>query len=106
MSIIHNFEPSLYIKFYVDESFPQKIPTLGPRPIRSEIPRSVSSSVQPEEADCVQIEPIRKGKRNAFLLITLYRSGSTLAGEMFNRNPDFLYYFEPLGKYQLDLKYH
>ena len=39
-----------------------------------------------------------KKSRNAFLLITLYRSGSTLTGEMFNRNADFLYYFEPLGK--------
>ena len=37
-------------------------------------------------------------KRNAYLLITLYRSGSTLTGEMFNRNLDFLYFFEPLGK--------
>ena len=36
-------------------------------------------------------------KRNAYLLITLYRSGSTLTGEMFNRNKDFLYYFEPLA---------
>ena len=40
----------------------------------------------------------RTPKRNAYLLITLYRSGSTLTGEMFNRNLDFLYFFEPLGK--------
>ena len=40
----------------------------------------------------------KPSKRNAFLLITLYRSGSTLTGEMFNRNFDFLYFFEPLGK--------
>ena len=33
-------------------------------------------------------------KRKAYLLVTMYRSGSTLTGEMFNRNPDFLYYFE------------
>ena len=43
------------------------------------------------------LEPDKKS-RNAFLLITLYRSGSTLTGELFNRNPNFLYYFEPLGK--------
>ena len=36
-------------------------------------------------------------RRNAYLLITLYRFGSTLTGEMFNRNPDFLYFFEPLA---------
>jgi len=36
-------------------------------------------------------------KRNAYLLVTLYRSGSTLTGEMFNRNSDFLYFFEPLA---------
>ena len=40
-------------------------------------------------------------KRNAYLLITLYRSGSTLTGEMFNRNLDFLYFFEPLGKIEI-----
>ena len=33
-------------------------------------------------------------RRKAYLLITLYRSGSTLTGEMFNRNKKFLYYFE------------
>jgi hypothetical protein len=33
-------------------------------------------------------------KRKGYLLVTMYRSGSTLTGEMFNRNPDFLYYFE------------
>jgi len=36
-------------------------------------------------------------KRKGYLLVTMYRSGSTLTGEMFNRNPDFLYYFEPLA---------
>ena len=36
----------------------------------------------------------QSAKRKAYLLVTMYRSGSTLTGEMFNRNPDFLYYFE------------
>ena len=44
--------------------------------------------------------------RNAFLLITLYRSGSTLTGEMFNKNAKFLYYFEPLGKIPNQLNDH
>jgi len=35
--------------------------------------------------------------KTAILLVTRWRSGSTLAGEMFNRNTDILYYFEPLA---------
>ena len=36
----------------------------------------------------------KETKRKGYLLVTMYRSGSTLTGEMFNRNPEFLYYFE------------
>ena len=32
-------------------------------------------------------------KRKAILLVAGYRGGSTLAGELFNRNEDILYYF-------------
>ena len=32
-------------------------------------------------------------KRKAFLLMAGYRGGSTLTGEMFNRNKNILYYF-------------
>ena len=31
------------------------------------------------------------------LLLTAFRSGSTFAGELFNRNSDAFYLFEPLG---------
>ena len=32
-------------------------------------------------------------KRNSVLIMASYRGGSTLAGEIFNRNEDVLYYF-------------
>ena len=34
-----------------------------------------------------------KAKKKAILIMALYRGGSTLAGEFFNRNSDILYFF-------------
>ena len=42
--------------------------------------------------------PPRIGMRNAVLVMASYRGGSTLAGEIFNRNKDVLYYFGKYGK--------
>jgi len=39
----------------------------------------------------------RKGSsRKQVLIVTEYRSGSSFIGEIFNRNPDIFYLFEPL----------
>ena len=35
----------------------------------------------------------KESKRKAILLMAGYRGGSTLTGELFNRNEDVLYYF-------------
>ena len=34
------------------------------------------------------------------VLSAFYRSGSTLAGTLFDRNPHLMYYFEPLSAFQ------
>ena len=43
-------------------------------------------------------------QRKAILILAGYRGGSTLTGEVFNRNPNVLYFFEPMALFgELDL---
>jgi len=48
-----------------------------------------------------ELEAVRRDtetpRRKAILLLAGYRGGSTLTGEVFNRNPNVLYYFEPMA---------
>lgn len=43
-----------------------------------------------------EAEVIEPGKATKVLLLTYMRGGSSLLGEMFNQNPDALYWFEPV----------
>ena len=39
------------------------------------------------------------GKRKVIVISAFYRSGSTLLGTLFDRNPNLIYYFEPLSHF-------
>ncbi|CBY15057.1 unnamed protein product [Oikopleura dioica] len=67
-------------------------PRINPKLVKTQAP-SHEVALKPE------------AKRKAYLLVTMYRSGSTLTGEMFNRNPEFLYYFEGVCMYQLSTRF-
>ena len=53
---------------------------------------SIRSLVLKTEIEAVRRD-IETPRRKAILLIAGYRGGSTLTGEVFNRNPNVLYYF-------------
>jgi hypothetical protein len=49
-------------------------------------------------------EEKREKKVSKILLVTSHRSGSTFVGELFNKNPDAFYIFEPLALIQESFK--
>ena len=71
----------------------QEYLNLSPRSIKSMDVYEYEHAQKSKTANFTVGFPANK-KRKAYLLITLYRSGSTLTGEMFNRNKNFMYYFE------------
>ena len=54
---------------------------------------------QDEEVQSAVVE--KQNTRTKVLLITAHRSGSTFLGELFNRNDDAFYLFEPLAAVQV-----
>ena len=70
--------------------FPPEYIKLSPRSVKS-----MSVYEYEHKVGTTNISNLPEPKqRSAYLLITMYRSGSTLTGEMFNRNKNFMYYFE------------
>lgn len=46
-------------------------------------------------------KPDVKPKKKIIVVSAFYRSGSTLMGTLFDRNPNLVYYFEPLSHFKL-----
>ena len=62
----------------------------------------IKQSEEIKQDEEVQPEVVEKqNTRTKVLLITAHRSGSTFLGELFNRNDDAFYLFEPLAAVQV-----